>query len=72
MIDVKCMNNIKVAGMYDDYTLTILLKYFYSLAPIFVVSTKCIDPYVLNSWFQTLQTTINGKIIFRWILIFVV
>jgi hypothetical protein len=21
----------------------------------------------LNSWFQTLQTTMNGKIVFRWI-----
>jgi len=26
----------------------------------------------LNSWFQTLQATINGKIVFRWILILVV
>jgi len=26
----------------------------------------------LNSWFQTLQLTINGKIVFRWIFIFVV
>jgi hypothetical protein len=25
-----------------------LWKYFYSLAPIFVVSTKCIDPWVLS------------------------
>jgi hypothetical protein len=26
----------------------------------------------LNSWFQTLQATINEKVVFRWILIFVV
>jgi len=26
----------------------------------------------LNSWFQTLKVTVNGKLIFRWILIFVV
>jgi hypothetical protein len=26
----------------------------------------------LNSWFQTLQATINWKIVFRWIFIFVV
>jgi hypothetical protein len=26
----------------------------------------------LNSWLQTLQTTINGKNVFRWIFIFVV
>ena len=50
----------------------ILWKYFYSLAPIFGVSTKCIDPWVLNSWFPTLQATINGKIVFRWIFIFMV
>ena len=26
----------------------------------------------LNSWFQTLQATVNGKIVLRWIFIFVV
>jgi len=26
----------------------------------------------LNSWFQTLQATINGKIVFHWIFIFMV
>jgi hypothetical protein len=26
----------------------------------------------LNSWFQTLHATIHGKIVFRWILVFVV
>jgi len=50
----------------------ILWKYFYSLARIFMVSTKCIDPWVLELWFHTLQTTINGKIVFRWIFILVV
>ena len=25
----------------------------------------------LNSWFQTLHATINGKVVFRWILVFV-
>ena len=29
-------------------------------------------PGFLNSWFQTLQATINGKIVFRWSLNFVV
>ena len=29
-------------------------------------------PGFLNRCFQTLQTTIDGKIVFRWILIFVV
>jgi hypothetical protein len=29
-------------------------------------------PGLLNSWFQTLQATINWKIVFRWIFIFVV
>jgi len=37
-----------------------------------MVSTKCIDPLVLESWFQILHATINGKIVFLWILIFVV
>jgi hypothetical protein len=26
----------------------------------------------LNSWFQTIHATINGKIVFRWIFIFVI
>jgi len=39
----------------------VLWKYCYSLTPIF-----------LNLWFQTLLATINGKIEFRWIFIFVV
>ena len=51
--------------------LRLLRKYFYSLAPIFVVSTKCIDQWFLNSWFQTQQATSNGKIVFRWIFIFI-
>ena len=29
-------------------------------------------PGFLNSWFQTIQATINGNIVFRWIYIFVV
>ena len=37
----------------------ILCKYFYSLAPIFVVSTKCIDPWDLE--FVVLNTTGNNQ-----------
>jgi hypothetical protein len=39
---------------------------------IFVVSTKCIDPWVLDFMVSTIHATINGEIVFRWILIFVV
>jgi hypothetical protein len=37
----------------------ILWKCFYSLAPIFVVSTKCIDPWVLE--FMVSNTTGNNQ-----------
>jgi len=40
-------------------TFYILWKYFYSLAPIFVVFTKCIDPWVLE--FIVSNTTGNNK-----------
>jgi len=35
------------------------MKYFYSLTPIFVVSTKCIDPRVLE--FVVSNTTGNNQ-----------
>jgi hypothetical protein len=35
---IDCMNNIKTTCMHDDYALTLLWKYFYLLAPIFMVS----------------------------------
>ena len=32
----------------SKFKITLLSNYFYSLTPIFVVSTKCIDPWVLE------------------------
>jgi hypothetical protein len=40
-------------------------KLFYPLAPIVLVSTNAMIHGFLNSWFQTLQATINGGIVFR-------
>jgi hypothetical protein len=37
-----------------------------------MVSKECSDSWVLEFVFQTLQATGDGKIVFRWILIFVV
>jgi len=36
------------SGTLEDllHTFSILRKYFYSLEPIFVFSTKCIDPWL--------------------------
>jgi len=43
----------------ESFTLPILWKYFYSLAPIFMVSTKCIDPWVLE--FMVSNTTCTNQ-----------
>jgi hypothetical protein len=48
------------------YQYLILWKYFYSLAPIFVVSTKCIDPWVLE--FMVLNITGNNP--WEWTIFF--
>jgi hypothetical protein len=46
-------------------------KSFYSFTPNFVVSTKCIDPWVIEFVVsKTLQATINGKIVFGGIFYF--
>jgi len=44
-------------GRYFDFIL--LWKYFYSLLPVFVVSTKCIGPWVLE--FVVSNTTGNNQ-----------
>ena len=40
-------------------SIDILWKYFYSLSPIFVLSTKCIDPWILE--FVISNTTGNNQ-----------
>jgi hypothetical protein len=46
-------------------------KSFYSFTPNFVVSTKCIDPWVIEFVVsKTLKAIINGKIVFRVIFYF--
>jgi hypothetical protein len=43
-------------------------KYFYSLAPIFLVSTKCIDPWVLELVVSNITGKSMGKLYFVWFL----
>ena len=50
----------------DGERIHMLWKYLYSLAHIFVVLRNALILRFLNSWFQTLQTTINRKFVFRW------
>ena len=47
---------------------SLLWKYFYSLAQYLWFLQKQWPLRFLNSGFQTLQATISGKIVFRWIL----
>jgi hypothetical protein len=54
----------------DGERIHMLWKYLYSLAHIFVVLRNALILRLLNSWFQTLQTTINRKFVFRWIFYF--
>ena len=55
---ILLMANVKhtIVVISNNY---ILSKYFYSLTPIFMVSTKCIDPWVLE--FMASNTTGNNQ-----------
>jgi len=55
-----------------DTEIQTLSNTFYSLAPFSWFLQNALIHGILNSWFQTLQATINGTIEFRWIFIFVV
>ena len=73
-VSVACVSGLFILISPSNFSDDVFYckKDFYSLTPIFVVSTKCIYPWVLEFVVANITATINEKIVLRWIFIFVV